>query len=121
MGTFADFIASKGITDEQILRRSARLERLTSNDRAINRQREAHRREGAKTSYEEAGIPKPRSGRSLQIEHVEAARNDIPLPGPVRTKMLRAIRSLLKDQDGEEVTMPDLFGDVPGKQGKKPR
>jgi hypothetical protein len=121
MGTFAEFISSKGISETDILRRSARLERLTSKDRELHRQRETHRREGKKTSYEEAGIPKPRSGRSIQIEHVEAARNDVPLPGPVRTKMLRTIQSLLEGKGGEEVTMPELFGAVPGKQGKKPR
>lgn len=120
MGAFSDFLEAKKLTEEQILRRSKRLESLRSEDRALHRRREAHRRSGAKTSYEEAGIAKPRSGRSLQREHVRAAMNDKPIPGPVRTKMLRAISSLL-GKDAGPIDVTTVFGSVPSKQGKKPR
>lgn len=119
MGVFSDFLSSKGLSEEQILRRSQRLERLTSKDRDLQRQRESKRRNDPRTSYEAAGIAKPRSGRRLRPEHVQAAMQDVPLPGPVRTKMLRTVNSLLQGKG--PVDMPTLFGKVPGKQGKKPR
>lgn len=120
MGTFSDFLESKGLKDEDILRRSQRLESLRSKDRDLRRLRETKRRKAPQQSYEEAGIEKPRSGRPLRKEHLEAARNDVPVPGPVRTKIVRAVNALLT-KNGDEVTAPALFGQVPGKQGKKPR
>jgi len=120
LGTFSDFIASKGIKDEDILAVSRRLETLRSKDRELRRQRALKRRTAPQKSYDEAGIEKPRSGRPLQPGHLEAAKNDIPVPGPVRTKLVRAINEILSKQ-GASVTAPELFGNVPGKQGKKPR
>lgn len=119
MGTFSEFLDAQGLKDEEILRRSRRLETLRSEDRMLRRRRAAQRRTG-KQSYEEAGIGKPRSGRPLQKEHLEAARNDNPVPRPVRTKIVRAVNSLL-EKKGTTVGAPELFGKVPGKQGKKPR
>ncbi len=120
MGTFSEFLDSKGLKDEDILQRSRRMETLRSKDRELRRLRALKRRKAPQQSYEEAGIEKPRSGRPLQREHLAAARNDIPVPGPVRSKILRAVNDLLAKR-GESVTAPELFGNVPGKQGKKPR
>lgn len=120
MGTFSDFLESKGLKDEDILRRSRRLETLRSKDRELRRLREAKRRRSPQQSYQEAGIEKPRSGRPLRKEHLEAARNDIPVPRPVRTKIVRAVNALL-GKSGDEVSATELFGEVPSKQGKKPR
>jgi len=121
MGQFSDFIREKGLDAEQILRVSRRLESLTDEDRELMRKRAVKRRTAAGQSYEEANIAKPRSGRPLRPGHLEAAMNDEPVPGPVRTKLVRAINAILEKKGQEPVRAPQLFGNVPGRQGKKPR
>jgi hypothetical protein len=121
MGAFADFLASKGIEPKQILAASARLESVRDEDRELIRARRKKRRTQAGKSYEELQLAKPRSGRPLREGHVEAALADKPVPGPVRTKLVRAINALVEKKGGEPVRAPQLFGDVPGRQGKKPR
>lgn len=121
MGTFADVLQSRSLTPEQILRMSARLEKVQNEDRELIRKRAEKRRRTPNKSYEEVGIAKPRSGRVLQPGHLAAAMEDKPVPGPVRTKLLRAVNALVEKKGGQPLRTTDLFGTVPGKQGKKPR
>lgn len=121
MGTFADVLESRSLTPKQILHVSSRLERVGNEDRELIRKRAEKRRRNPSKSYEELGIAKPKSGRILQPGHIEAALADRPVPGPVRTKLLRAVNSLVAKKGGEPLRTTDLFGNVPGKQGKKPR
>lgn len=121
MGQFSDFLSEKQISPDALLQASRRLESLRSSDRELVLAREAHRRKGAKESYDEAGIQKPRSGRPLRPGHVQAAMSDRPVPGPVRTKFVRAVNHLLQKKGQEPIRAPQLFGEVKGKQGKKPR
>lgn len=121
MGQFADFLNQKGLEPKQILLVSQRLECVRDEDRILMRRREARRRENPGKSYEELGIAKPRSGRPLRPGHIEAALADKPIPGPVRSKVVRAVNFLLQKKGQEPVRAPDIFGNVPGKQGKKPR
>nr|PZM92381.1 MAG: hypothetical protein DIU72_06635 [Pseudomonadota bacterium] len=119
MGAFSEFIASKGIKDEEILAVSRRLETLRGKDRELLRLRARKRKSAPQQSYAEAGIEKPRSGRPLRPVDLEAARNDVPLPRKVRSKILRAVNALLSRKGGGEVTARELFGDVPSKPAAK--
>lgn len=121
MGQFSDTLESKGIKPEQLLQISRRLERIRVADRALIRQRAEKRRKEPAKSYADAGLGKPASGRRLRPGHVEAAMADKPVPVPVRTKFVRAVNKLMEKKGGEPITAPQLFGKVPGKQGKKPR
>lgn len=121
MGHFADFIQQKGIEADAILRVSERLERLRDEDRELRRKRAAARRTSPGKSYADAGLGKPRSGRPLRPGHLEAALADKPVPGPVRSKFVRAVNHLLAKKGEQPIAAPQLFGPVPGKQGKKPR
>ena len=121
MGAFADFLSSRNIDPKQILEVSRRLEAVNDEDRELIRKRAAKRRKDPKKSYEEAGIAKPRSGRPLREGHLEAALADRPVPGPVRTKFVRAVNAIIEKKGGEPVRAPEIFGGVPGRQGKKPR
>jgi len=116
LGTFSEFIASKGIKDEDILAVSRYLESLRGKDRELLRLRALKRKNNPQLSYADAGIEKPRSGRPIRRPHLDAAKNDVPLPRPVRSKILRAVNALLARQ-GATVTARELFGNVPSKQG----
>jgi hypothetical protein len=122
MGQFSDFISQAGLDTKQILQTSERLESVRDEDRQLIRRRAEKRRRNAGQSYADAGIGKPRSGRPLRPGHIQAAMEDKPVPAPVRGKMVRAINRLLqKKGGGEPVTAPKVFGNVPSRQGKKPR
>ncbi len=121
MGQFSDFVSQSGLDANKILRASERLERVRDEDRELMRRRAEKRRRNAGQSYADAGLAKPRSGRPLRPGHVAAVMADRPVPGPVRTKVVRAVNALLQKKGGEAVTAPKLFGSVPSRQGKKPR
>lgn len=121
MGTFSDLLKSRNLEPSQILQTSSRLERVRNEDRDLIRKRAEKRRRSPTKSYTDAGIAKPRSGRALRTGHLEAALADKPVPGPVRTKLLRAVNTLVEKRGGQPLRIPDLFGTVPGRQGKKPR
>lgn len=120
MGQFADFLSEKGLSPDQILRVSRRIESLRDADRALMRKRALKRRTSAGQSYEEANLAKPRSGRPLRPGHLAAATGDQPVPGPVRTKLVRAVNQILQKKGQEPIRHPQLFGNVPSRQGKKP-
>ncbi|WP_373046003.1 hypothetical protein [Vulgatibacter sp.] len=121
MGQFSDFLSEKGIETKRLLQVSQRLERVGNADRDLIRKRAEKRRRNPGQSYADANLGKPKSGRSLRPGHIEAAMQDKPVPGPVRSKMVRAVNRLLEKKGQDAVTAPKLFGAVPGKQGKKPR
>ena len=121
MGQFSDFLSQAGIDTGRLLRASQRIEGVQDEDRALMRKRAEKRRRSAGQSYADAGIAKPRSGRPLRPGHIEAAMSDQPVPGPVRTKMVRAVNAILQKKGQDPVNAPKLFGAVPGRQGKKPR
>jgi len=121
MGQFSDFLGQAGIDQARLLRVSRLLESRQDEDRALVRRRAEKRRSNAGQSYADVGIAKPRSGRPLRPGHVEAAMADRPVPGPVRTKFVRAVNAILQKKGQEPVNAPRLFGAVPSRQGKKPR
>lgn len=121
MGHFSDFLAEKGVSTDRLLQVSRRIESVRNEDRALIRQRALKRRLEPRQSYAEANIAKPRSGRPLRPGHVRAAMDDKPVTPPVRSKMVRAVNLLLEKKGQGKIGAQELFGKVPGKQGKKPK
>ena len=119
MGHFSDFLDEKGVSTDRLLQVSRRLESVRSEDRDLMLQRAQLRRGKAGTSYAEANLAKPRSGRPLRPGHVRAAMDDKPVTAPVRSKMVRAMNLLLEKKGQGKVSAPQLFGKVPGTPGKQ--
>jgi hypothetical protein len=119
MGTFQQFLSEKQITTGTLLRLSRQLEVHSSDDRALSRKRAGKRRdkETQGKSYAELELGKPRSGRGVSAQQVQAALGDQPLPPRVRGKLVRAVNAVLTKAGGGAVDAKALFGDVPARKG----
>jgi hypothetical protein len=117
MGKFEEVIRGAGLTAELVLRRSTVLERRGQDGRALAQARWKQRRLGEKKDY--AGIARPASGRGVSLRQWEAALADRPLPGPVRSKLLRAVQAALALKGLPAVDTVGLFGGVPVRPGPK--
>ena len=114
MSKFAEYVQTKGLTAEKIFYSSARLERHRVEDRKLRVQRRKLRRsgQGAKSEgYAEAGLAKPRSGRGVSRQRIDAALAGQPLPSMVRAKLVRAVAAMVGHLGGAP-TFAELFGDV---------
>lgn len=119
MGTFQQFLNDKRINTESLLRLSRQLEARSGEDRVLSRKRAGKRREkdAQGKSYAELELGKPRSGRGVSAQQVQAALRDQPLPPRVRGKLVRAVNAVLTKSGGGAVDSRALFGDVPPRRG----
>ncbi|MFP2958688.1 hypothetical protein ACLEPN_12770 [Myxococcus sp. 1LA] len=119
MGSFQQFLTDKNIPSEKLLRLSRQLESNGSEGRTLRTKRVASRR-GKDTqgkSYESLSIAKPKSGRGISTQQLQAALGDRPLPARVRGKLVRAVNAVLGKQGGSPVDAPTLFGVSPVRRG----
>jgi hypothetical protein len=117
MNQFAEYVHAKNLTVDKIFYSSARLERHRVGDRKLRVRREELRRSGKGSSYAEAGVAKPRSGRGVSRQRIEAALAGQPLTSTVRAKLTRAVAALAGQSGGELPTSAQLFGDVQSRHG----
>ncbi len=119
MGTFKQFLDEKQLTPETLVRLSSQLEFRAEDDRKLAKQRSDKRRDKEKQGkpYAELGIGKPRSGRGVSVQQVNAALEDQPLPPKVRGKLVRAVNAVLSKKGGGTVDSKALFGEVPVRKG----
>jgi hypothetical protein len=123
MGAFQQFLNDKKIDTVVLARLSAQLEARSEEDRALALKRSAKRRdkEIQGKPYAELGIRKPKSGRGVSAQQLQAALADQQLPSRVRGKLVRAVNALLTRKGGEPVPSASLFGDIKPRQGAKPK
>ncbi|MGA9521452.1 MAG: hypothetical protein WBV82_08315 [Myxococcaceae bacterium] len=112
MGAFSEFLNQKGISVEQIIRASTSIETRHGRDRSLARERADMRRTGMERPYVDAGVEKPRSGRSVSMRQVQAALSNQPLPPKVRGKLSRAVNAVLRRRNESEGAPASLFGEV---------
>jgi hypothetical protein len=119
MGTFKQFMDEKQLTPETLVRLSSQLEFRAEDDRLLAKQRSDRRRDKEKQGkpYAELGIGKPKSGRGVSVQQVNAALADQPLPPKVRGKLVRAVNAVLSKKGGGTVDFKALFGEVPVRKG----
>jgi|GEM_PF-1175764 hypothetical protein len=119
MGVFQQFLNEKQISSDTLLRLSQQLESQGGEGRVLARKRSGKRR-GKDTqgkSYAELQLGKPKSGRGVSAQQLQAALGDRPLPSRVRGKLVRAVNAVLTKQGSTEVQAPALFGQVPVRKG----
>ncbi len=121
MGTFQQFLADKQIDTTTLARLSAQLESHSDEDRVLARKRWAKRRDKdtQARSYTELNIGKPKSGRGVSEQQLQAALRDLPLPPRVRAKITRAVNALLTKDGAEPVASAALFGEIKPRFGAK--
>jgi hypothetical protein len=105
----ADFLTSKKIDPRRVLSQSRALERLMPEDRAIR----LAKRRGRKGDAAEGGpakeTRKPRSGRPVTRRAIHAALWGRFVSGPTKTRILKAVNTLLELKKAEKVDLKTLF------------
>ena len=119
MGTFQQFLNEQQISPDTLMRLSGQLEVQDEADRALARKRASKRREKdlQGKSYAELSLGKPKSGRGVSAQQLQAALGDQPLPPRVRGKLVRAVNAVLAKKGAAAVAATALFGAVPVRRG----
>ncbi|QRK07725.1 hypothetical protein JQX13_48385 [Archangium violaceum] len=119
MGTFKQFLSDQKLEPKTLVRLSSQLESRSEEDRKLAKQRSDKRRDKEKQGkpYAELGIGKPKSGRGVSVQQVNAALEDQPLPAKVRGKLVRAVNAVLSKKGGPPADFKSLFGEVPVRKG----
>ncbi|MFO7177715.1 MAG: hypothetical protein DIU78_003345 [Pseudomonadota bacterium] len=105
---FSEILEKNKIDPRRLIAASRKLERLRPEDRKI---RLARRREkSGEAPAEGAEKPgKPRSGRPVTAQLIEAARAGKPVSGPAKTRLLRALNAVLEQKKLEKVDLRAVF------------
>jgi len=115
---FDAFLSEKKINPLRVLAASEKIEKLRPEDRAIRlAQRKARKSEDKKK--EGLATKKARSGHPVTPRLLSAAISGRALSGPAKTRILRAVNSLLEQKKQEKVALAALF-DAPSKGNPKP-
>jgi hypothetical protein len=124
MGTLKNFLESKQISPRQVHTTSKRIETWDAESRTLLVKRVAKRadKERAAKKYDELNLAKPKQmGRGVTEKQVQAAIEDKPVARKVRSKILRAVNTLLTSKKESAVDMKTLFEGTRHKAGKKPK
>lgn len=122
MGTFQSFLESKGITPKQVAITSRRIETFDETGRALMQKRWGKRttKETADKKYAELNIDKPKQmGRGVTEKAVASAAKDVPVARKVRSKILRAVNTILAKKGQPAADMKALFEGTKARAGKK--
>ncbi len=104
---FSDFLAGKKIDPRRVASASQAIEKLRPEDRALKlKQRNSKSAEGGEKA---AAGPKPRSGRPVTAQLLQKALEGKPLPGPGKTRLLRAVNRVLEQKKQDPVDIRALF------------
>ena len=112
------FLNENEIDTRRLLATSRQIERLRPEDRAIKlKQAQARKSEDGKKLE---GLGKPRSGRPLTERCLRAALAGESVAGPQKTRILRAVNTVLEKKKKDPVGLHQLF-DVPPLNPPKPK
>lgn len=109
---FATFLKDNKIDPRRLLVTSRRIERLGPTDRKIKlEKRKAKANPGAAAAAEgEKQAPaKPKSGRPVTPRLLAAATEGKPVTGPAKTRLLRALNSVLEQKKKSAVDLRAIF------------
>jgi len=102
---FSEFLKTHAIDERRVLAASREIERLRPEDRALRlARRQARATEGA-----EKPAGKPRSGRPVTGRLLAKARAGQPVPGPAKTRLLRAVNRVLEQKKKDPIDLRILF------------
>jgi hypothetical protein len=109
-----DFLKEKKIDPRRILVASAEIERLRLEDRKIRlAKRAARKSEDPAKKKEGLAAQKPRSGRPVTQEALNAAFAGKNISGPQKTRILRALNHVLEQKKLEKIDLQAIFDPVP--------
>ena len=106
---FSDFLNAQKLDPRRVAAASRELEKLRPEDRTTRLKR---RQAKASESTPAEGAPapvKPRSGRPVTPQLLSKALEGKPLPGPGKTRLLRAVNRLLEQKKRDPIQLKALF------------
>lgn len=108
---FAKFLQENGIDSRRIAASSRVLERLLPADRQLKLLKRLSKKEDAAPSEatKEKIKQKPRSGRPATPRLVQAALSGKPVPGPGKTRLVKAVNRLLEQKKKPATDLRTLF------------
>jgi hypothetical protein len=111
---FEDFLKEKKIDPRRILVASTEIERLRLEDRKIRlAKRAARKSEDPAKKKEGLAAQKPRSGRAVTKEAIDAAFAGKNISGPQKTRILRALNFVLGQKKLEPIELAAIFDPTP--------
>ncbi len=105
----AQFLTTKKLDPRRVLAASHALESLRHEDRVIKLGRRRAKAGEDAEKKAEALKTKPRSGRAVTPRALAAAMTGGKLPGPTKTRILRAVNHLLETKKQDKVELKILF------------
>ncbi len=105
----AKFLTTQKLDPRRVLAASHSLESLRHEDRTIKLARRRARVGEDAEKKAEALKSKPRSGRAVTHRAMTAAMTGGKLPGPTKTRILRAVNHLLETKKQDKVELKALF------------
>ena len=112
------FLQENKIDPRRVISASKEIERLRPEDRRIRlQQSQARKSEEGKVPE---GLGKPRSGRPVTQVGLTRALGGESIPGPQKTRILRAVNHILEQKKKGAVSIDTLF-DVPPQNPPKPK
>lgn len=109
---FTQFLEKNKIDPRRVRAASRELERLRSEDRAAKlakRRAKAGEAPAAAADGEKSAPKKPRSGRPITQRVIQAAVAGKPVPGPAKTRLVRAVNHILAQKKQEAVDLRAIF------------
>ena len=108
MSKLGDTLAKHKIDPRRVLSASKRLEKQTADDLKLLADK-ALMKAGKKDKDEAVLKKKPHSGRPVTAPMMARAVAGATVPGPVKTRIVRAVNQLLAAKKKGEVALKDLF------------
>jgi hypothetical protein len=100
---FSQFLKDNKIDPRRVLVASRQVERLRPEDRALKLARRG------KAGAQAGEVAKPRSGRTVTPRLLDSATNGKAIPGPAKTRLLRAVNHVLQQKKKSVVELKALF------------
>jgi len=107
MSKFQDYLTQQNIDPRRLLAASHKLEASRPEDRVTRLAKK--RAKGGDEKAKEAAEKKPRSGKPLSQPTLDRALAGGEVSGAAKTRMLRALNSVLTQKSKPEATLRDLF------------
>ncbi len=109
MSKLSDYLKKEKIDQRRLLAVSKKQEQLLPEDRKIKLAKIQAKTPDAKDTVKEMAAKKPRNGRALTKPTLAYALKGEAVGGPAKSKIVRAVNQVRKQQKKAEVTLKDLF------------
>jgi hypothetical protein len=109
MSRLSDYLQKAAIDPRRVLTASKKIEALQPSDRAIRLTRRLARKASDTPDKAPAGEKPAHTGRPVSRSTLHYAIEGQPISGAAKTRILRAVNSVLKQKKKGEATLKDLF------------